>query len=444
MNTVDAATSSQLTVALVVGAYAGSIHPATSHLMTRRFIPWALGHRDTRALSRLQLFLYVHCDVDGSSNASLVPARAHRDVSNPLRRPGVPLAWQWPARCVTHPQTAAAMEQCGRRRWLKCELEFVPNIGREAHMYLHHIVKVHGSADLADLTFFIQEGEPFGLERMWSCIGGLYAPDVQKPPQQLHDPPDRTYPPFQQFDHLWGSYQARGTCKLQDGGPFPPDELYFASPLHATCHGEAPIRPDAKQPDLSLESALGFLNLACGLPTATVTDGAIERCAEFGRRPRMQTKLGALLVRKLDGVCPLIAALQKQPEWQRPARGTFVAHRSALHARPAALWKSLLALSVSEEMELEAFYTRPPCSARCGRPTPSGGTYLCAKRMLAGDVLAYLLEPLWALLLGVHEASAETRCVGIENNHTLARPAGSWASIGSRSGGMWCKHKGTR
>lgn len=60
------------------------------------------------------------------------------------------------------------MQECGRRRCLKCSLEFLPNIGREAHIYLHHIVNAHGRADLADLTIFIQEGEPIGLERVWS------------------------------------------------------------------------------------------------------------------------------------------------------------------------------------------------------------------------------------------------------------------------------------
>ena len=73
-----------------------------------------------------------------------------------------------PAQCAAHPQTTAAMQECGRRRCLKCSLEFLPNIGREAHIYLHHIVNVHGRADLADLTIFIQEGEPIGLERVWS------------------------------------------------------------------------------------------------------------------------------------------------------------------------------------------------------------------------------------------------------------------------------------
>ena len=37
-----------------------------------------------------------------------------------------------------------------------------------AHIYLHHIGNVHGRADLVDLTIFIQEGEPIGLERVWS------------------------------------------------------------------------------------------------------------------------------------------------------------------------------------------------------------------------------------------------------------------------------------
>ena len=155
----------------------------------------------------------------------------------------------------------------------------------------------------------------------------------------------------------------------------------------------------------------------------------------------MQTKLGTLLVRQLDGVCPLIASLQKLPEWQRPVRGTFVAHRSALRTLPATLWKGLLDLSVSQEMELEAFHTRPPCSARCGTSTPGGGKYVCAKRMLAGDVLAYLLEPLWAILLGVHAPSGETRCVGTVANNSGGRSVGSWASVSSRSGGMWCRNK---
>ena len=136
----DPALNRNLTVALVVAAYAGSVHPLTSHLMTRRFIPWALGHCDTRALSRLQLFLYVHCDMDGS-NTSLVPARGHPDLPQKDHYSGV--AWR-PAPCAAHPQTTAAMQECGRRRWLKCSLEFLPNIGREAHLYLRHIVNVHG------------------------------------------------------------------------------------------------------------------------------------------------------------------------------------------------------------------------------------------------------------------------------------------------------------
>ena len=91
MNTLDATSSSQLTVALVVGAYAGSIHPATSHLMMRRFIPWATGHRDTRALSRLQLAATLEPIIPvtpvistrsggGSSTTLVLAAREHASI----------------------------------------------------------------------------------------------------------------------------------------------------------------------------------------------------------------------------------------------------------------------------------------------------------------------------------------------------------------------------
>ena len=427
----DPALNSILTVALVVAAYAGSVHPLTSHLMTRRFIPWALGHRDTRALSRLQLFLYVHCDVDGS-NTSLVPARGHPDLPQKDHYSGV--AWR-PAPCAAHPQTTAAMQECGRRRWLKCSLEFLPNIGREAHLYLRHIVNVHGRADLADLTIFIQEGEPIGLERVWSCLGGLHAQGVEAPRlkswSRLESLVTTKEDQDEELDRLWRSYTLRGGGCMQAGlGPLPPEDLYFASPEHKTGHGEGLLQPELKRPKSSLESALGFLNLACGLPTATVPDEAIEGCAGFGRQPRMQTQLGALLVRRLDGLCPLVASLQKAPEWLRPSRGTFIAHRSALRARPAALWeellalstsqvqiltpnlsltltptrtrtrtltlnpalwRELLALSTSQETELEAFFTRPPCSVSCGHHIPGRGTskYECAQQMLAGDRYKY-------------------------------------------------------
>ena len=339
---VESALNSNLTVALVVAAYAGSVHPQTSHIMTRRFIPWVLGHRDAPALSRLQLFLYVHCDIDGS-NTSLVPARGQPGLPH---YSGVARGFAWrPAQCAAHPQTTAAMQECGQRRWLKCSLEFLANIGREAHIYLRHIVNVRDSADLADLTMFVQEGEPFGLEHVWSCLGGLHA---QRGRARLEPLVSSRDDKDSQLDQLWRSYTSRPGCKQADLGPLPPEDLYFASPEHHTCHGEGPLKPEVKRPESSLESSLGFLNLECGLPTATVPDGAIEGCAEFGRQPRMQTRLGALLVRRVAGLCPLVASLQKAPEWQRPSRGVFIAHRSALRARPAALWRELLALSISQ------------------------------------------------------------------------------------------------
>ena len=163
-------------------------------------------------------------------------------------------------------------------------------------------------------------------------------------------------------------------------------------------------------------------------------------------------------------------------------------------------------------MEFEAFYSRPPCSVSCGQRTPAGGKsrYECARPMLAGeryvchtcrapnakpypspllaasarlerihvqhskhsiacttldgidvarfhtlpirhfagDVLAYLLEPTWALLLGVYVASAaenppkaaargERQCVG--STGTVPKNSGTWAPLSARSGGMYCR-----
>jgi len=72
----------------------------------------------------------------------------------------------------------------------------------------------------------------------------------------------------------------------------------------------------------------------------------------------------------------------------------------------------------------------------------------------AGDVLAYLLEPLWALLLGVHGAVAaesppkaavrrKRQCIGNigkAGNHGFV---GAWAPLSARSGGMWCRRRYT-
>ena len=69
---------------------------------------------------------------------------------------------------------------------------------------------------------------------------------------------------------------------------------------------------------------------------------------------------------------------------------------------------------------------------------------------LAGDVLAYLLEPTWALLLGVYVASAaenppkaaargERQCVG--STGTVPKNSGTWAPLSARIGGMYCRRK---
>jgi hypothetical protein len=139
------------------------VHPLTSRLTTRRFIPWALGHRDTVALSRLQLFLYMHCDIDGS-NTSLVPTRRHPDL---------PQTDSYTRMEVPRPAQCAGSDHGGNAGVRPAEVpQMLAGVSAEYRARGAHLPAPHRQCPwegrLADLTIFIQEGEPIGLERVWS------------------------------------------------------------------------------------------------------------------------------------------------------------------------------------------------------------------------------------------------------------------------------------
>jgi hypothetical protein len=112
-------------------------------------------------------------------------------------------------------------------------------------------------------------------------MGGLHAEGVEPPRLRrwsrlvslVTTPDDQDEP----LDRLWHSYTLRGGCKQAGVGPLPPEDLYFCEPEAKDVSRRGLLRPELKRPESSLESALGFLNLACGLPTATVPDEAIHR-----------------------------------------------------------------------------------------------------------------------------------------------------------------------
>lgn len=415
-----------LRVALVVASYAGSLPPSTSHRMTDDYLPWLVRRPGNK---RMQIYLYVACDVAEADNATLIPTRARL-----AKRPSPQNNFFWPARCQLQPRAVTVLQpHCAassRHSGAQCSIEYVANIGREAHMYLHHLLRVYAAPDLADMTIFVQEGEPWGLEYLFECAGGLH-------------------------NH---SHMGLSECATTDFGPYGAHDLYFGSPLGGVCNSSCRKRTLAT-PDVM--GKLDDLLRACGLASDAPLDDRVPSCdaddaslnstqpRASTRGPRAAVRFAQALVRHLNRVCPLVGSLVTSREgWLMPGRGTFAVSRAAIRYPPYALYAELYALSSSSEVEIEPFRTIPPCDRRCHgvRARPS---IKCPSPFLAGDSVAYFLEGLWAVVFGAMRASEEaggvrSTCVRFGNssrerdlamaNGSLIRP---WGSLALR-GGVWC------
>lgn len=407
-------------MALVVASYAGSRSPGTAHTMTESYLPSLL--RLGERARNLQVFLYVACDFpDDDPNATLVSTRAPPIVRNPTANP----QWHWPAQCRLQPKAEALRAACDGIRSPRCSIEFVANIGREAHLYLHHLLRVYASPDLAALTFFVQEGEPWGLQHIFECAGGVH--ESARHSARRHG--NRT-------EELASGPDDGAACRASDL-PFAPADVYFASPHAGTCHG-ACRKPDPRRADML--GKLDPLLLACDLPTDAPRDADLERCGHFysSPAPRVASRVASALVRHVGGLCALTAALANaSSSWPISARGAFIVSREALRRAPLALYAELYALASSPQIELEPFRTVPPCSARCVPPLRCSGPYL------AGDSVAYLLETLWAIVFGAVRAGAASECVRFEEETATRTVATQWGLVVPR-GGMWCRRAGVR
>lgn len=509
--------ASPSSVALVIASYAGSLAPGTSHHMTEQYLPGFLRHYDRAELAgRLQIFLYVACDHIEEEGTALVGTRA-RIVQNPQ---GSAPGWRWPAKCklpTPSPRAVGALQPaCDRAQNLRCSITFLANIGREAQHFLYHLLRVYAAPDLADLTFFVQEGEPWGLEYLFECFGGLHGhmPGYSRAAGHAHEGAShahegaghahegashaheaagrahegashahegashahhegagsRSMAQHLQHAHAAGAGQqhslaslalrtvtinttssstfgTRGmpnasttsACSAVDLGPLAPHDLYFTSPHSGVCHGACSKR-SIERPDMY--GKLDPLLRACGLPSEAPHDDLVDTChmsaaaaaatgighaadgsARALRPKRVEVRMAESLVRHLDGVCDLAAALVASPGgWPIPGRGTFAVHRDAIRSPPLALYAELYAMASSPVIENAPFRSLSNCSARCAPGWP--GPIKCGPTSLAGDNVAYVLEGLWAIVFGAVRARAPAE----------GHAAGSSAPGGSKSG----------
>ena len=164
-------------IALVVAAYAGSQRaPGAGHAMLLSVIPDLL---DRAAASsglsyQAEIFVYLHCDLR-TDNSTWLTAEHSREIKRRTAPVGPYAQFNWPATCHMQQSQQTAMRLCDgqQRAGLTCTVEYLANVGREAHVYLHHVVRVYSSASIADLTFFVQEGEVWGMNVLFACWAGL-------------------------------------------------------------------------------------------------------------------------------------------------------------------------------------------------------------------------------------------------------------------------------
>ena len=125
---------------------------------------------------------------------------------------------------------------CSSSSALPCRVTFIPNVGREASAFLHHLLHVYAEPDLEDVTLFLQEHEFAGMLPNAQAMAGL--PFVEgmltgfvRPQEDLNVGCNTTRA------KIW-----RSICKHRPHGMRAekfqrPEAYYFTSGLHTTLHG---------------------------------------------------------------------------------------------------------------------------------------------------------------------------------------------------------------
>ena len=415
--------SAPLRAALVVAAYAGSDNKTTSHELVDKIIPRlaALQH------ANVQIFVYVHCDE--SENVMLVPTRVrHAELRAKYLLRGHVRGHLPPAQCNLG---SAWSTVCTGTR---CSVEFLPNLGREAHVYLHHMIRVYADPGIADLTLFVQEGEAQGLDRLLECATGLRrCPEFEQTP--LASPGSLYW--FAPITSSLTAILAKTDARIPDRR----STSWSGSiePLLRAC-GEP---PGSESINLSSKDAWWAADMheqpGCKRPgsssnASTDSHRRGEHPLDVSSAARVHDKVAATLVFHQPSICAaakeMFAPHAESAKCHRIAgRGAFVAHSDAIRRVPYSLLAALYAMSTSEEVVAAHGRLLTPCSAAC---FSDKGRYLrinCGEWMLAGDAVAYILEALWPLLF---EATARSDCRSLDGNCVPQ------SDTRKAKGGLWC------
>ena len=419
---------SELRVALVVAAYAGSERRSTSHVLVEAFIPKIL----RRHPANVQLYAYVHCDVRDFDGSALIPNRMVDPSFLPKHMvKGHVRGHVQAAPCKLMSSGAPWVSMCKNRTGdTECSVEFLPNVGREAHVYLHHLLRVYASPRLADLTFFVQEGESQGLDTMLECAAGLVpmrACATLLRQQQQHVGSLEYYSPI--------TFSASGIRNKSRTAE--PDwsflDVAVVDPLLRACrgattgatrsHGSASTGGRAEWWETMTADSEGCQRPGWANGTASPpSDPLADRVAHILVRHQPSICRGVdeeLLVTSPNSHCPRMGA-----------RGAFVVHAQAIRRAPFALLSALYAMSVSEEVVPQPGRHLTPCSIACFTEQAKSRRLSCGEWALAGDALAYLLEILWPF---VFDVMLDGRCKSL-NGSCVSEPD-------PRRAGLWCTRR---
>ncbi len=435
-----------LRVALVVAAWSGSDPSTTNKHLIESFIPRLMA----RNVPTVQVFVYVHCDK--ARGRAVIPARTSEFMPFWLVR-NKPKGRLRPAGCGGLMSNGKAWNDsvCGHTlatNWTQCSIEWLGNIGREAHIYLHHLVRVYADPNVADVTYFVQEGEGLGLGSLLECASGLshhHCTDVLVGP--LRRPEAALF---------YSPVAMRLADGLNKSDPRIPDRHSFLwngvlEPLLRACH----IKEHGVQ--LPLHRALSGNGTASAWWVAGLQDH--ENCSRPGH-PRWQGRkqgdgaaadeltlpatplhdhVANTLVRHLQpSVCRAVTTMLSAVNCYRlPSRGAFALHVDGIQQMPFSLLVELYALSSSQDVVVSPGRRLTPCSAACWRPEPistrststlpaSSAALNCGAWVLAGDALAYILESLWPILFN----ALTQECTSIDGSCVPRSDP--------RKGGLWC------
>lgn len=259
------------------------------------------------------------------------------------------------ASACTHARQRLAF--CANSAALACRVVLLPNVGREASAYLHHVLNAYADPQMADLTLFLQEDEFAGMLHLAQAVAGLSP--VSRKLTSLSPKTERCAGPHQMSKtNICSELPSEVALRrFQQLGSFS-----FVASMADTARGGA-----------ECGASLGQESCSCG-----------HYISPYVRLVLSQAGVG----------CP-------PTTWTFAGKAAMAVHRDAIRSVGIGTYSALHALATNG--------TKHPMRMRACLPCAEGltsGAWCAELELPLGDLVALAMERAWSLLFGAGDGSS--------------------------------------